>query len=93
MAVKIKPKASLLSPEKNLLNNAWSTPPATTEERLMRIQVLGKRIDGYIQYMCGVSTVRGVSTESKEKAVAVFYERLKLMEHDLNRIQEDLQLG
>jgi hypothetical protein len=93
MAVKTKRKTRILPPENNLLNNSWSKAPATTEERLARIQVLGKRIDGYVQFMCGVGNVRGVSTETKEKAVAVFYERLKSMEYDLSRIQEDLQLG
>src|SRR5256885_9770124 len=72
---------------------AWKTPPLTTEERLQRIQALGKRVEGYVQYMCKVGSMISTSTEAKDRAVAAFYERFIFLERELNRIQEELQLG
>ena len=69
------------------------TAPWTTEERLQRIAAMGQRIDGYIQYMCQVGNLGGTSAEAKEKAVTAFYERLLVLERQLGRIQEELQLG
>src|SRR3979409_1128109 len=72
---------------------AWQTAPLTTEERLQRIQALGKRVEGYVQYMCKVGSMASTSTEAKDRAVAVFYDRLILFERDLHRIQEELHRG
>lgn len=72
---------------------AWKTPPLTTEERLQRIQALGKRVEGYVQYMCKVGSMACTSAESKDRAVSAFYDRLVLLERELNRVQEELQLG
>ena len=69
------------------------TPPWTTAERLIHIQALGQRIDQHIRFMCTVASLNGTSLEAKDKAVAIFYERLQTLEHQLGRIHEDLQLG
>jgi hypothetical protein len=69
------------------------TPPWTREDRLLHIQALGKRIERSIQFICAVGDLNGTSTEAKDKAVAVFYERLSALERQLSRIQEDLELG
>jgi len=71
----------------------WHTSPYTMEERLVRIEALGQRITGYVQFMCQISNHNGASVELREKAVADFYERLTIMERQLGRVQEELQLG
>jgi hypothetical protein len=65
----------------------------TTAERLRLIEGMGKRIGGYVQFMCEVGNLNGVSAEAKEKAVAVFFERMTVLERQLGRIQEELRLG
>lgn len=71
----------------------WVQPPLTTEERLQRIEALGQRIAGYVQFMCQVGSLDGTSDEMKQRAVTAFYERMALVEGQLGRIQEDLRLG
>jgi hypothetical protein len=68
-------------------------PPCTTEERLLQIAVMGKRIQGYVEFMCQVGTLSGTSGEAKERAVIAFCERLSALERQLGRIQEELRLG
>jgi hypothetical protein len=94
MATKTKSRAATVAlPEADPLVDVWRTPPANTEDRLQRIQALGQRINGYIRFMSGVNSLSGTSAEAKEKAVAVFYDRMVLLEQELARIQENLQLG
>jgi hypothetical protein len=38
--------------------------------------------------MCKVGNLNGTSAESKDKAVAAFYERMAALERQLGRIQE-----
>lgn len=77
-----KPRASLTA-----------TPPATLQERQQRIEAMGKRIDGYVHFICELSGSNGASNEAKEKAVAAFYERMVLVEHQLGRIHDELRLA
>ncbi|MCI0462700.1 MAG: hypothetical protein L0Z62_37605 [Gemmataceae bacterium] len=79
--------------EEELPAGPWQTPPWTTSERLQRIEVMGQRIHGYIQFIGTVGNLNGTSAEAKEKAVAAFYDRIVVLERQLGRIQEDLQLG
>lgn len=67
--------------------------PLTMEECLQQITALVGKIDGYAQYINQIATLPGTSTETKEKAVFAFHERLLFLERHLARIQEDLQLG
>jgi hypothetical protein len=53
----------------------------------------GKRISGYVQFICAVGSLKGTSTEAKENAVTAFHERMVVAERRLGRIFEDLQLG
>jgi hypothetical protein len=69
------------------------TPPLTTQDQLLHIRALGQRIAGHVEFMCGVGILQGPSPESKQKAVAVFYDRLKTLERELSGIQENLRLG
>src|SRR5438270_826406 len=89
--VKSRPAASPIAEESQ--PEAWKTAPLTTEERLQRIQARGKRVEGYVQYMCKVGSMASTSTEAKDRAVAAFYDRFIFLERELNRIQEELQLG
>jgi hypothetical protein len=69
------------------------TPPATAEEYLMHIGVLGKRVEGHVTFMCGVERLSGTSAEAKNKALSQFYQRLVSMELELGRVREELELG
>jgi hypothetical protein len=91
--VTTRSQAAALHAEIGPLAAPWPTPPWTTEERLQRIRAMGQQIDRYIQFMCHVGDLNGTSTEAKEKAVAAFYDRMVVVERQLGRIQEDLQLG
>jgi hypothetical protein len=71
----------------------WLTPPWTMEERLQRIEAMGQRLSGYIRFMCEVGSLNGTCADAKERAVTAFYERMVVLERQLNRIQEDLLLG
>jgi hypothetical protein len=67
--------------------------PWTTEDRLVHIQALGKRIERQIRFISAVASLAGTSTEAKDKAVATFYDRLLFSVRQLDRIQEELELG
>jgi hypothetical protein len=68
-------------------------PCLTTEDRLRQIEVLGQRINGYVQFIRDVGVLSGASGEAKARAVASFYEQLVILESRLCRIQENLRLG
>jgi hypothetical protein len=70
----------------------WPTPPWTTEECVQRIEAMSQRISGYIQFMCTLSDLNGTSAEAKDKAILAFYERMVVLERQLGRIQEEVQL-
>jgi hypothetical protein len=69
------------------------TPPATAEEYLMHIGVLGKRVEGHVAFMSAVERMSGTSAEAKNKALSLFYQRLVAMELELGRVREELELG
>jgi hypothetical protein len=71
----------------------WFTPPATTEECLLRIDLLGQRISEYVRFMCAVGSLESTSEEAKQKAVRGFYDRLAVFAKQLGRIHDDLRLG
>jgi hypothetical protein len=68
------------------------TIPQTTDERLAHIRVLGARVAKYVRGLRAAGPPHGASAEAKEKAVAVFYERLASLESQLSRIYEEFQL-
>jgi hypothetical protein len=71
----------------------WLTPPWTLAEHLQRIEALGQRINGYVQFMCQVGSLNGTSAEAKERSVTAFYERMVIVERQLRCIQDALQLA
>jgi hypothetical protein len=71
------------------------TPQVTSQnanDPRQRIEALGRRIAGHVQFMCAPGTPGGTSAEVREKALAAFYERLVVAERQLGRIREGLQL-
>jgi hypothetical protein len=68
-------------------------PPATAEEFLLHINVLGKRVEGHLAFMAAVERLNGTSAEAKNRALSQFYQRLAAMEQELNRVREELELG
>jgi hypothetical protein len=65
----------------------------TLAEHLQAIEQLRERVNGHIQFMCRVGSLKGTSTEAREKAVVAFHERLAVLERQLGCIHEDLELG
>lgn len=96
MAAKVKAKSSSRAVAPSGVGMAQTgfstTHPLTMEERLHRIDAMHKRMDGYIQYMCGIASLTGVSTEVKERAVAVFYEQMLVVERQLGHIHDEFRL-
>jgi hypothetical protein len=82
-------KASDLESSSELLR----TIPLTTDDRLEHIHALGQRVGGYVKFMCTIARMEGSSAESKERAVAVFYDRLFTLEQELARIHDNVLLG
>lgn len=71
----------------------WLTPPTSDEERLQRIEALGLKITKYVQFIRKAHGRCGTSVESRDRAVVAFYERMVVLDRQLSRIQEELQLG
>jgi hypothetical protein len=63
------------------------------EERLRRIEAMGRRIQGVVEFICQIANLGGTCTASKERAVTTFYDRLVIVERQLVKIQEDIELG
>jgi hypothetical protein len=63
------------------------------EEYLQRIEAMGLRIGGYVRFMGKAGDMAGTSDEAKRRAIVQFYERLVVVERQLGRIHEALQLG
>jgi hypothetical protein len=95
MATKTKSPTPSPAPvsEAELLAENRQTVPLTTESRLACIGVLAEKIQGYIRFMCTADSLSGTSSETRDKAVSAFYERMVVLERQLGRIQEDLRLG
>jgi hypothetical protein len=92
-AAKTKVRSKPAPVASDLTGDPWSTPPVTTQERMVCIEALGKRILEHVRFMCSVEKLPGTSREAKDLAVMMFYERLRGFEQELNRVQEGLRLG
>jgi len=86
-------KGKLPTSDLDSSNDLLRTIPLTTEDRLAHIQALGQRVVSYVKFMCMVGRMEGSSIESKDRAVAVFYDRLYILEQELSRIHDSLLLG
>lgn len=74
-------------------NELPRTPPATNEEFVLHIRLIGQRLDEHVGFMCEAEKMCGTSAEAKQKALSQFYARLTSFEQELGRIREELQLG
>ncbi len=79
--------------EKDTFQELLLTQPNSMDDYLLRIRALGDRIRGYVQFMASVENMNGSCLEAKRRSMSLFYERLVLMDRELNRIQEELQLA
>jgi hypothetical protein len=93
MTAKIRSRPGPFFPDLDPLADLLRTPPASTEERLRHIRVLGRRVAGYVRSMCAVRKAAGSCAAEQDRAVAVFYERLRAVERELGRIHEDFRLA
>jgi hypothetical protein len=67
---------------------ALAAIPCTPEERVHRMEALGRRIAEHVSSMCEAGTPGGTSAEVRERAVAAFCEQLVVAERQLGRIRE-----
>jgi hypothetical protein len=72
------------------LNDLLRTPPRTTEDRLLHIAALGRRIQRYIKFMGAVESLGGSSIEAKNLAVGVFHDCLVALEPQLGNIRKKI---
>jgi hypothetical protein len=79
--------------EKETVQELLMTQPHSMDDYLVRIRALGDRIRGYVQFMATVEGLNGSCLEAKRRFMSLFYDRLVLMDRELNRIQEELQLA
>ncbi len=68
-------------------------PCVTTADRIVRIQAVGRKIEEHIRAVTASGALPGTSAESRDKAVALFMERLVYLERALGQTLEDLRLG
>ena len=94
MAAKAKaaPRPAVAAARKKPYESITLAPPLTMEERVHRIEALGKRIDSYISFMCQIVTQAGSSAEVKERAVMAFYAQMVVVESQLAKIHDELRL-
>lgn len=93
VVAKAKARPVAIMGERESLAELLLTPPLTLEDHLVRIRALGDRVRECVQFMCGVDKMDGTCAEAKQRSVAMFYDRLLILDRELCRIQEELQLG
>lgn len=81
------------TPARTVPRNPAAEPQLLTlEERLHRIETLGNRIRGHIDAIARIAHEPGTSPDGKERAVKAFHEKIILVESELGRIREELQM-
>lgn len=74
------------------LDGVSFSPPLTIDEHVHQIEAIGKRIDGYVRFMCQIASQPGISAEAKERAIAAFFKQMVVVEKQLGRIHDELRL-
>src|SRR5262245_51927851 len=77
-------------PDLEPLNDLLRTPPRTTEDRLLHIAALGRRIQQYIRFMGAAGNIAMSTNEANELAVVVFHDCLSAREPQLGVIPQGL---
>jgi hypothetical protein len=93
MTAKASPRNPAVGSLSDIPPDVGLTPPWTMEDRVVHIQALGQRVAKHVQFICAIDNLKGTSVETKDKAVTVFYKELLVLERQLNRIHEDLELA
>ncbi len=91
MATKCRSRPDPFFPDLEPLADLLRTPPCSTEDRLRHIRALGRRISEYIRFMSTVSKWGPSSEEERDRAVAVFCQRLRIMEQELSRLHDEFR--
>jgi len=90
----MKPKASSrrppFFPALEPLYDLLRTPPRTTEDRLLHIAALGRRIQQYVRSMRTIGNMAGSSIEAKNLAVIIFHDCLATLEPQLGDIPKKI---
>jgi hypothetical protein len=68
-------------------------PCVTIGDRLTRIQTLGRKVEEHCRTVAAIESLPGTSAEAREKAAALFLERLTALERALGKTLEELNLG
>lgn len=92
MTMKCRARPEPFFPDLEPVADLLRTPPATTEDRVRHIRALGQRIATYVRFMSAAARASHSSAEERHRAVAVFYERLRVMEQELARLHEEYRL-
>ena len=78
-------------PDLEPLNDLLRTPPRTTEDRLLHIEALGRRIESYVRFIGAIPDMVGSSGEAKELGIEAFHACLAALEPPLGRISMNFQ--
>lgn len=70
-----------------------TAPCVTIADRLARIAALGLKVEEHIRTAAAIQTLPGTSAEARERAAALFLERLVFLERALGKTLEELNLG
>jgi len=65
----------------------------TIGDRLARIAALGLKVEEHIRTVAAIQNLPGTSAEARERAAALFLERLVFLERALGKTLEELNLG
>lgn len=93
MTAKIRARPRPFFPDLEPRADLLRTPPANTEERVRHIRVLGQRVATYVRSVCAARKAAGSSVAEQDRAVSVFYERLRVMEQELGRLHDEFRLA
>lgn len=70
-----------------------TAPCVTIGDRLARIAALGLKVQEHIRVVAAIETLPGTSAEARERAAALFLERLVFLEKALGKTLDELNLG
>ncbi|HLN27541.1 MAG TPA: hypothetical protein VK395_07330 [Gemmataceae bacterium] len=93
MTAKASPRNPAVGSMPDIPPDVGLTTPWTRDEHVVHIQALGQRVARHVQFICEIGKLQGTSAETKDNAVIVFYKQLLVLERQLNRIHEDLELA
>ena len=93
VTAKAKVRTATALNDNDSLAELLQVPPGTMEDYLLRIRALGDRVSGCVEFMCAIEAFTGTCVDNKRRSVAQFYDRLVLLDRELCRIREELQLA